>query len=125
MVTQDTKEEDSQKTEQKEETKAESKEEEKSDSSGTYLGNFKLTAYCPCAKCCGKTDGINASGTKATQGRTVAMGGVPFGTKLSINGKSYVVEDRGTAYGHIDIFFDSHSAALQFGKKYADVYQVD
>ena len=53
------------------------------------------------------------------------MGGVPLGTKISINGKIYVVEDRGTVYGHVDIFFNSHSAALQFGKKYADVYLVN
>lgn len=110
----------------KEETKEEVKEEPKeTNSSGTYLGRFKLTAYCACAKCCGKTDGITASGTKATQGRTVAMGGVPLGTKIRINGKTYVVEDRGTVYGHVDVFFNSHSAALQFGKKYADVYLVE
>lgn len=110
----------------KEETKEEVKDEPKeTNSSGTYLGRFKLTAYCACAKCCGKTDGITASGTKATQGRTVAMGGVPLGTKIRINGKTYVVEDRGTVYGHVDVFFNSHSAALQFGKKYADVYLVE
>ena len=121
VIKQNTKEEAPKKEEQKEE----SKEEEKQGSSGTYLGHFKLTAYCACSKCCGKSDGITASGTKATQGRTVAMGGVPLGTKISINGKTYVVEDRGTVYGHVDIFFNSHSAALQFGKRYADVYLVE
>ena len=121
VIKQETKEEAAQKKEPKEETE----QEEKPGPSGTYLGNFKLTAYCACSKCCGKSDGITASGTKATQGRTVAMGGVPLGTKISINGKTYVVEDRGTVYGHVDIFFNSHSAALQFGKKYADVYLVN
>ena len=53
------------------------------------------------------------------------MAGVPFGTKLSINGQIYTVEDRGTAYGHVDIFMGSHSEALGFGMKYADVYQVN
>ncbi len=121
VIKQETKEEAA----QKEEPKEEAEQEEKPGPSGTYLGNFKLTAYCACSKCCGKSDGITASGTKATQGRTVAMGGVPLGTKISINGKTYVVEDRGTVYGHVDIFFNSHSAALQFGKKYADVYLVN
>ena len=37
------------------------------------LGTFKLTAYCACEKCCGKSDGITASGTKATEGRTIAV----------------------------------------------------
>ena len=121
VIKQETKEEAA----QKEEPKEEAEQEEKPGPSGTYLGNFKLTAYCACSKCCGKSDGITASGTKATPGRTVAMGGVPLGTKISINGKIYVVEDRGTVYGHVDIFCNSHSAALQFGKKYADVYLVN
>ena len=48
-----------------------------------------------------------------------------MGTKLMINGTVYTVEDRGTSYGHVDIFFNSHSEALQFGSGYADVYQVN
>jgi peptidoglycan hydrolase CwlO-like protein/3D (Asp-Asp-Asp) domain-containing protein len=101
-----------------------------SQSSGnlTYLGNFKLTAYCSCAKCCGKwaaNAGITASGAQCVEGVTVAMGGVPFGTQLSINGHIYTVQDRGTSYGHVDIYFSSHSAALQFGLQYADVYMVN
>lgn len=93
---------------------------------GEYLGKFTLTAYCSCGKCCGKWAGGNtASGTRPTPGRTVAMGGVPFGTKLLINGHVYTVEDRGTSYGHVDIFFGSHGGALNFGRKYADVYKVN
>lgn len=97
-----------------------------SSSSGTYLGRFKLTGYCSCAICTGQWSGGNtASGTTPTPGRTIAMGGVPFGTKLMINGQIYTVEDRGTAYGHVDIFCGSHSEALSFGVQYADVYQVN
>ncbi len=98
-----------------------------SSSSGTYLGRFKLTAYCSCSICCGQwaaNPGITASGAYAQPGVTVAMGGVPFGTKLSINGHVYTVQDRGTAYGHVDIYFSSHAEALAFGLQYADVYQV-
>ena len=94
-------------------------------SGNTYLGRFGLTGYCPCVQCCGKSDGITASGTKATAGRTVAMGGVPLGTKLLINGVVYTVEDRGTSYSHVDIFFNTHGEALQFGSRYADVYLVN
>lgn len=96
-----------------------------SSSSGTYLGRFKLTGYCSCSICTGQwSGGSTASGTTPTAGRTIAMGGVPFGTKLMINGQVYTVEDRGTAYGHVDIFCSSHSEALSFGVQYADVYQL-
>lgn len=88
------------------------------------LGTFKITAYCNCAKCCGTAGNRTASGVYPTAGHTVAMGGVPFGTKLQIFGHTYTVEDRGTPYGHVDIFFNSHSEALQFGLTYAEVYQV-
>ena len=52
------------------------------------------------------------------------MAGVPFGTQLLINGNVYTVEDLGTPYGHVDIYMDSHEAALAFGMQTADVYQV-
>lgn len=88
---------------------------------------YKITAYCSCAKCCGKTNGITASGTKATEGRTVAASSkFAFGTKLNIGGKIYVVEDRGGAIkgNKIDIYVSSHSAALQWGVKYLPVSVV-
>ena len=95
-----------------------------SSSQGTYLGNFTLTAYCNCAQCCGTAGNLTASGTVPTAGRTVAMAGVPFGTKLLINGNVYTVEDLGTPYGHVDIYCGSHEEALSFGLQSAEVYQV-
>lgn len=91
---------------------------------GTYLGNFTLTAYCNCAQCCGTAGNLTASGTVPTSGHTVAMAGVPFGTQLLINGTVYTVEDLGTPYGHVDIYFDSHAEALSFGLQSAEVYQL-
>jgi 3D (Asp-Asp-Asp) domain-containing protein len=88
------------------------------------LGTYKLTAYCACSECCGKSDGITASGVKAQAGRTVAAKNLSFGTELMINGEIYTVEDRGVGSGVVDIFFDSHSEALDFGVKYAKVYEV-
>ena len=80
-----------------------------------------LTAYCPCVKCCGKSDGITASGTQATAGRTVAVDTrlIPYRTEISIDGKTYVAEDCGgkvKAYT-IDVFFNSHEEALNFGRQ--------
>ena len=90
------------------------------------LGRFKLTAYCACSKCCGKSDGITASGTKAKQGRTIAVDPkqIPYGTKVVINGHTYVAEDcgGGIKQNRIDVFFNSHKDALNFGVQYAEVY---
>ncbi len=90
-----------------------------------YLGTFTLTAYCNCAGCCGTAGNATASGVMPTSGHTVAMGGIDFGTKLLINGTVYTVEDRGTPYGHVDIYMDSHDAALQFGMGSAEVYLIN
>ena len=95
-------------------------------SSGANSGGavYKITAYCPCAKCCGKTNGRTAAGTKATAGRTVAASSkFAFGTKLNIGGHTYIVEDRGGAIkgNKIDIFVNSHSEALAWGVRYLPV----
>ena len=90
---------------------------------GKYLGKFKVTAYCACSICCGAyANGITASGTVPVQGQTIAMYGVPFGTKLVVNDVVYTVEDRGTPYGHIDIYMVDHEDAAAFGVQEADVY---
>lgn len=89
---------------------------------------FKVTAYCSCAKCCGKTTGMTASGTKATAGHTVAASGqFAFGTKLIINGQEYTVEDRGGAIqgNRIDIYMNSHAEAVAWGVKYLPVQVVE
>ena len=90
-----------------------------------YLMN--TTAYCPCEKCCRKTDGITASGAKATQWHTVAAGKeYKLGSIIYIpslndkpNGGWFVVQDRGGAISSekLDIYMDNHSEALQYGRK--------
>ncbi|MCI9616576.1 MAG: hypothetical protein HFG31_01065 [Eubacterium sp.] len=90
------------------------------------IGTYKITGYCGCSSCCGKTDGVTASGTQATAGRTIAADTtkLPFGTKVVIDGHTYTVEDRGGAIkgNKIDVYFSSHSKALQWGVRYCDVY---
>ena len=91
------------------------------------LGVYKITAYCGCEKCCGNTHGITASGTHVTAGRTIAApSDIPFGTQLVINGHTYTVEDRGGAIKgkRIDIYFESHDEALNFGVQYIEVFKV-
>lgn len=93
----------------------------------THTNTFKLTAYCACSKCCGKwADGFTASGTKATQGRTIAVDTkvIPLGTKVIIEGYGeYIAEDTGSAIkgNKIDVYFDNHQEALKFGVKNLEV----
>ena len=93
-----------------------------------YLGRFKITAYCPCSKCCGKANGITASGTKVKEGRTIAVDPkiIPLGSKVELNGKTYVAEDVGGAIkgNSIDLYFNSHSEANNWGVKYKNVYLI-
>ena len=75
-------------------------------------------------QCCGKTNGITASGAKATANHTIAAPSTfAFGTKVVINGITYTVEDRGGAIqgNRIDIYMNSHQEALQWGVRYVDV----
>ena len=92
----------------------------------TSLGEYKLTAYCACKKCCGKTDGITASGVRAREGVTVAADTsvLPFGTTLLIDNHEYIVQDVGGAIkgNRIDVYFESHEEALQFGVQYKEIF---
>ena len=100
------------------------------------LGTYRITAYCSCEKCCGewaknRPDGIvyGASGEELVAGVSCASP-LPFGTVVEIEGLGeYVVQDRTAAwvvekYGEqqIDIYFDTHEAACEFGLKYLTVY---
>lgn len=88
-----------------------------------------LTAYCPCEKCCGKWSfldhGGTACGERAAEGVTVAMAPeIPFGTEILIDGVGRrICQDRGNAIGtgRIDVYFESHEDALNFGMKTANV----
>lgn len=92
---------------------------------------FRVTAYCPCSICCGKyADGITASGRPVTHngGRFVAAPkSMKFGTMLSIPGyngsRPVPVLDRGgkIGEGRLDVFFDSHDEALQWGVQHLKV----
>ena len=81
-----------------------------------------VTAYCACAKCCGKSaKGITAAGTRPMQGRTVAASRtIPLGTRIHIEGIGWrTVEDRLAKRfdGRVDVYFASHDAAKKFGKQ--------
>lgn len=103
------------------------------DANGTYqyLGDYLLTAYCPCPICCGAYSNMEnprtASGTTPVAGRTVAgPAELPFGTQLNINGYIFTVEDRGGAINgnHLDVYFNTHEEALAFGMRTVPVFLV-
>lgn len=94
---------------------------------GSLIGNFKIYAYCPCTKCCGSgASGITATGTEATEGRTIAVDPdiIPLGSKVVMDGHEYTAEDTGGGIdGYtIDLFMNSHEEALQWGVQYRDIY---
>ncbi len=103
------------------------------------LGEYKLTSYCACEKCCGYWATIRpldengdpivytASGAVARQGVTVAADTdiLPFGTVILIGGEEFTVQDVGGGVDgkHIDIYFDNHAAALEFGVRWETIYR--
>lgn len=99
------------------------------------LGKFKLTHYCPKACCCGEyADGYTATGTLATEGRTIAVDPkvIPYGTEVRVvyedgTEAMYIAEDCGGSIkgNRIDVFMNSHEAALVEGVKYAEVYILE
>ena len=84
-----------------------------------YLGQFMCTAYCvePYDHICGTGDGITATGTEATPGRTVAADWdvLPPGSTVYIVGVGVrTVEDKGSAVTgkQLDVAVALHSEAL-------------
>lgn len=93
-----------------------------------YDEKFTITAYCPCTTCCGpNATGTTASGAKAKANHTIAVDKsvIPLGTHVWIDGKEYVAEDTGSAIkgNRIDIFFNSHQEALNYGRRTKTVYK--
>ena len=100
------------------------------------LGEYRITAYCACEKCCGewaknRPGGIvvGAAGIELVAGVSCASP-LPFGTVVEVEGLgTYIVQDRTASWVAekydnkvIDIYFDSHEAACEFGLKFANVY---
>lgn len=91
-----------------------------------YLGDFTISGYCDCSSCCGQwAGGPCADGSYPMEGYTCAMGGLDFGTVLYIDGVGYrTICDRGTDYGWVDLYFDSHDSALAWGLQTRSVWIV-
>lgn len=105
----------------------------------SYLGEFRITHYCACEKCCGKSEddpwyGITATGTAATEGRTIAVDPnvIPYGSEVVVfydDGRicHYIAEDCGGAIDglEVDVFIADHERAWELGVKSGSVYIVN
>lgn len=88
-----------------------------------------ITAYCGCPLCCGPyADGLTYTETVATEGRTIAVDPdvIPLGAIVEINGVEYMAEDIGGAIkgDRVDIYFNSHKDALEWGIQYLEVFVI-
>ena len=91
---------------------------------------MRVTAYCPCSKCCGKyADGVTANGYRIRSGDTLAAADkkFSFGTEMIVPGYNnempIKVLDRGGAIrgNKLDVLFGSHKQAQKWGVRYLDV----
>lgn len=102
------------------------------------LGTFSATAYCACAQCCGQwatsSPSITASGTTCQEGRTLSVDTavISLGSEVILEypdgtRQTYVAEDTGSAIkgNKLDVYFASHQAALEYGRRDVTVYIVN
>lgn len=91
-----------------------------------------VTAYCPCAKCCGKhADGMTAAGYSVftNGGKLVAADPrvLPFGSLIAVPGyadaKVVPVLDSGKDIkgNRLDVLFHSHRNAREWGTRWVEV----
>lgn len=105
-----------------------------------FIGEFVLTAYCSCEKCCGKwalnrpkdengNDIVyGASGEVLVPEYSVAVDPsvIEYGTKIYFGEKEYIAHDCGGAIkgNRIDVYFSDHQKALEFGRQRKDVFVI-
>lgn len=99
----------------------------------TRIDDVTVTHYDCCVDCCGKDEGITASGVRATPGVTVAVDPdvIPLGADVLVDYgdgdiQYYRADDVGGAVkgNHIDLCVSSHQEAVDLGRKTATVWWV-
>lgn len=108
------------------------------ESAMTKLGEYTITAYCPCETCCGiwaknRPGGIvvGAYGVELEEGVSIAAP-LPSNTRLYIDGVGeYTVQDKLAdwvleKYDNkvVDIYFNNHEDAKAFGLQHKEVFIV-
>lgn len=86
--------------------------------SNKLIGKFRITHYAG--------DTATSTGARPTVGRTIAVDPrvIPYGSRVIINGHTYIAEDCGGAIkgNKIDIFVGSESEAYRKGVYHTNVY---
>lgn len=92
------------------------------------MGEFKLTAYCPCQRCSDHYGRLTSTGKYARSGHTIAVDPkeIAYGTKILIGDTVYIAEDCGGRVKgeHIDIFMDTHEEVEEFEVKHKNIWIV-
>lgn len=92
------------------------------------MGEFKITAYCPCDECSEGYGRLTSTGKYARSGHTIAVDPdvIGYGSRVLIGDSIYVAEDCGGIVkgDHIDIFVDTHEEVEEFEVKYKNVWVV-
>ena len=89
-----------------------------------YIGECVITAYCPCAECCGQwADGLTATGIPAVPG-IVAVDPevIPLGSVVVIDGQRYLAADTGVRGLSVDVCMSGHDETVVFGMQTAEVW---
>ncbi len=89
----------------------------------TDLGEYRITTY---DVCCNEPQGRQSASGKALEYGDVAMNGLPFGSKISIDGEIFTVVDRCGIDGTVDIFIENDTGVCQCDTlDYKEVYLID
>lgn len=97
---------------------------------GKYIGNFKITHYCPCSICNGGWGPYTAWAGALIPGQTIAVNPkiIPKLAWVYVDGYGLRrAEDTGSGIGeyHIDMAVPTHALAMELGVVYKDVYYAE
>lgn len=101
---------------------------------GHIIEDCIITYYDVCVLCCGKDDGITASGAEAVPYETCAVDPavIPMGSSVVVDYEDGTVlrlraEDTGSGVrgNHVDVCVAGHEEALSLGTRRATVYWED
>ncbi len=94
-----------------------------------YIGNFRISHYCPCSKCNGSYGAVTAWAGALKPGQTIAVDPSVIGKLSTVEIDGYgirVAEDCGGAIkgNRIDVAVSSHEEAMRLGVVYRDVWLI-